>query len=343
MSNLLSQVTLDCHIDIPWIFTKHGHFDLRNSNLGELSMVDFPRMNVGGLNAAFFALYLSDKMQDEVWQVESHRLVQQQIRWLKQQKGSRVVDNTEDACKTVQDGLQAIFLGLEGGRLIQEDLSVLEAFRRSGVRYLTATHNFNTSWADSATDKPYHKGLTEFGRSVVKKAGELGIFMDISHASDATAHAILAESVLPVIASHSACRALRDMPRNIPDDLIREVCNSGGVVHVPFAYRFVGSCSTNIIDHIDHIVQITGIDHVGIGSDLDGAVMCADIPGVEVWSEVVMQGLSQRGYPDEAIAKVSGGNTLRLLSRERESPDLTKSDISCKIKNVEPVRNTLQQ
>jgi membrane dipeptidase len=141
----------------------------------------------------------------------------------------------------------------------------------------------------------------------------MGVVIDISHASDSTAQAAIEASKVPCIASHSGCRKLTPHPRNLPDELIKLLGSTGGVIHVPFAKNFVGDHYKNVVNHVDHIIQLVGSDHIGIGSDLDGAVMASGIKDVRDWKRVVMDELNRRGYSDYVIAKIAGGNTLRIF------------------------------
>ena len=288
--------TVDAHIDVPWQFQKHGPFDLRDH---PTTAVDFKRMKEGDLHGIICALYLSDKMQDELGPEASAAAIDRQINWIRLQTIPK----------------PTVYLGLEGGRLIP-DIARLRWLAEAGIRYLTITHNRNTHWADSATDKPYHRGLTRFGFDVCAEAIELGVLLDISHASDETAEDVLyvAAQEVPVIASHSGCRAVLDHPRNISDHLMRMVADSGGVIHIPFARRFVGTFD-GVIDHIEHVMMVTGsYEYVGIGSDLDGAAMVEGLEDVSKWSRVG-NALAKRGYGDDVIAAITGRNTLRLLER----------------------------
>lgn len=292
-------MTIDAHVDIPWQFYKQGPFDLTIDNKGEKSMVDFPRMKLGGLDAAIFALYLSDAVQDRLGTAGSADAIGKQ--W------------QEVTCQLNKDSPKIMF-ALEGGRLINDSLQQLEEYRHIyDIKYLTVTHNFNTSWADSATDISRHDGLTEFGREVVRECERLGIIMDVSHGSDYTCEDILDTSMEPVIASHSGCRAILDHPRNLPDYLIKEIAAWGGVIHVPFARRFIGPDWIDIHDHINHIVDMVGVGCVGIGSDLDGAAMVDGVGGVEDWSCVLMDELADNGYSDDEVVLITGGNTMRVL------------------------------
>jgi len=309
-------ITVDAHVDVPWIMTKIGRFKLNEDNEGRFSEVDLVRMKKGGLQSAIFALYLSDSMQDQLGPSESLNYICRQIAFLENQLGMLLVDDPEIALDSVTVGITPIFLGLEGGRLINGDIRMLEKFRTLGVRYLTVTHNRSTEWADSATDLPKHgdAGLTMFGRNIVHEANRLGILMDVSHGSDATAWAILTEASLPVIASHSGCKELTNHPRNLSDYLLKAIARKKGVICIPFARRFAGSTFRSVVDHVDHVVQTTGsTTYVGIGSDLDGAGLASGIDDVSDWKKVVLDELANRGFSGKCIAAVAGGNILRVL------------------------------
>lgn len=307
-------ITVDAHVDAPWLFQKYGAVDLRRRDLDD-RMVDFPSMRAGNLDAAFFALYLSDQVQDALGDYASWLAIKKQESAIEQQTGCRIADNPEAATYDIAKGWVPIFLGLEGGRLIGKYLTRLEWLRNSGVRYLTLTHNRNTSWACSATDTFDKKlALTNFGKQVIEECNRLDILIDVSHASDETAYLAFAASKKPIIASHSGCRKLLDHPRNLPDHLIWHICESGGVVHIPFARRFVGPKAEGIIYHIDHVVQLLGsTKYVGIGSDMDGAAMVDGVKTAADWWRLTGEALSKRGYSDDVIADITGGNTLRVL------------------------------
>ena len=136
--------------------------------------------------------------------------------------------------------------------------------------------------------------------------------MDVSHGSDETALSIINMSTKPVIASHSGCRALVDHPRNLSDVLIQAIAQTGGVIHIPFARRFIGPSAQGVVDHINYVAQLVGVEHVGIGSDLDGATMADGLEDVSCWSRL-RDGLTDAGYGDDDISLILGGNTLRML------------------------------
>lgn len=306
-------LTVDAHIDSPWIMTKYGNFDLRL--WGGQSLCSFPQMAKGGLQSAIFSIYLPENTQDKVGDVGAAGLIDWQIRWLQLQTSCKVVDSTSKALDCYNQSEVPIFLGLEGGRLIHNSLDRLAELREKGIRYLTLTHNRNTDWADSATDVPKHNGLSPFGTQVVRACESLGILVDVSHTSEDTSRMVLAMAAKPVIASHSGCKALLNHPRNLSDVLVRSIVRTGGVVHIPFARRFIGPRKEGVADHIDHVVQLVGsVLHCGIGSDLDGAQMADGIKDVSCWWDVTGAELLKRGYKDEDVRAITGGNTLRLLA-----------------------------
>ena len=308
----MQPLTVDFHLDVPWRMYKNGGFDLTQSH--PETAVDFPRMRTGGLDAAFMALYLSDEVQTYLGPEQVEKTINWQYDMLKIQSQSRVVSNAVEAFIAANEGLIPMFLGLEGGRLINGSLDRLQALRAIGVRYLTLTHNKSHDWCDSATDVPRCNGLGSFGVTVVKKAEDMGIFIDVSHVSDNAASDVLFLSEAPVPATHSGVRGLVNHPRNLTDSLIKQIAASGGMIGVPFAARFVGHTAEAMMDHIDWIVQLTGSSkHVGIGSDLDGAPMIQDCKSAAEWRSA-LDLESYLGYKSEDVENILGGNIMRLMS-----------------------------
>jgi len=257
----------------------------------------------------------------------------------------------------------AIFIGMENGYPIGQRLDLIDSFYNEGVRYITLCHSFNNDICDSSTDPegPEFHGLSEFGEDVVKRMNELGIMIDLSHASDESFYDVLALSEKPVIASHSCSRALCEHPRNLTDSMLVALAENGGVVQMcilsdyvktPLPYperdsakarvkrefgdyyslddegraRFMQAwfqvddqypqrlaTVSDVVDHIDHMVELAGIDHVGIGTDFDGG------GGVEGCFDVSEMGnitreLVRRGYSKKEIRKIWGGNLLRVMN-----------------------------
>jgi len=322
--------------------------------------VDLPRLREGGMHAPFFSLWvpvyyhgaeavrrtldLRDAMQSFL---DAHP---DQI---------ELATSASDIERIVGARKIAAVLTLEGGHQIDDDLRVLRMYYRLGIRAMTLAHFRNNNWADSSTDKPWHNGLTEFGKQVVREMNRLGMMVDISHVSDKTFYDAIRISVKPVIASHSSCRALTDMPRNMTDDMLRALAKNGGVVGINFYPGFISEKASqasrqhiaaqasalppqnakaldeyaanehfkdlaasgkhgdatleDALNHIDHAVKVAGIDHVGIGSDWDGI---DKVPaGLEDVSKMpaVTAGLLKRGYSEQDIKKIMGGNFLRVM------------------------------
>ncbi|PYU43400.1 MAG: membrane dipeptidase [Acidobacteria bacterium] len=263
-----------------------------------------------------------------------------------------------------KQGKIAALLGVEGGHIINSDLGVLRAYAALGVRYMTLTHSGNDEWADSSTDQAVHNGLTDFGREVVREMNRLGMMVDISHVSDKTFYDALETSKAPLIASHSSCRAICDAPRNMTDQMMKDLAAKGGVVQINYHVGFLSQefrdaekanpelnktisaevmkrCADNegcqliegdritreyveqgklprvefskIIEHIDHAVKVAGIDHVGLGSDFDGANMPY---GMEDAAKLprITEALLQKGYAEGDVKKILGENTLRVMT-----------------------------
>ncbi len=233
-----------------------------------------------------------------------------------------LAETADDVERIFRDGKIASLIGLEGGHAIANSLGVLRAYYRLGARYMTLTHRNTLDWADAATDEPRHDGLTAFGEAVVREMNWLGMLVDLSHVSPATMSDALDVSQAPVIFSHSSARALADMVRNVPDAILERLPANGGVVMVTFVPKYLSPDSTasvaTVADHIDHIRDVAGIDHAGIGGDFDGISKTPE--GLEDVSTypVLLAELARRGYSDEDMAKVAGGNILRAM-REAEA------------------------
>jgi membrane dipeptidase len=354
-------IVIDTHVDTTQRLLS-GDFDLSARHTA--GSIDIPAMRDGGVDAIFFAIWTpgtvvgTEAVQRARAQIDAIR------RHLALHSRELVLARTSaDIRRAKAAGQIALVLALEGGQMIDGNLDLLREYASLGVRYVTLTHNFNTDWADSATDRPLHNGLSDFGKQVIREMNRLGVMVDVSHVSDKTFADVLAIGEVPAIASHSSCRALCDSPRNMSDDMIRALAKKGGVIQINFHVGFLDQkfrntikdhpelqsqiealakerCKENhveqwieggrimremvasgklprvewteILDHVDHAVQVAGVDHVGLGSDFDGA----DMPfGMEDASCLprITQALLERGYSEADIEKILGGNTLRLM------------------------------
>lgn len=249
-------------------------------------------------------------------------------------------------------GKIASLIGMEGGHSIDSSLAVLRMTYAMGARYMTLTHSSNTPWADSATDAPEHGGLTAFGEQVVREMNRIGMIVDLSHVSADTMRDALRVAEAPVLFSHSGARGVCDHPRNVPDDVLRLVKKNGGVVMAVILGAYVADQGDwqerhraerarlreqfgdvgvdtqlrqwerehprpradlmGVADHIDHIVRVAGIDHVGIGGDFDGGGGVAGLEDVSKYPFLTAE-LLRRGYSDGDVKKVLGLNVLRVM------------------------------
>ncbi|RYF53819.1 MAG: membrane dipeptidase, partial [Cytophagaceae bacterium] len=231
-------LTLDTHADAPIMLQKAG-FDIgvAHDAKRDNSQIDFPRMKAGAMDAMFFAVYLSQGPRTPAGHAEAKRNALNQFKLIndaltKYPDMAELATTPADAYRIQKAGKRAIFIGMENGYPIGEDLSLVKTYYDLGCRYVTLSHFANNAICDSSTDPdgPIHNGLSAFGRQVVAEMNRLGIMIDISHTSDKTFYDVLNLTKTPVIASHSNCRALCDFPRNVTDDMIRAIAKNGGVI-----------------------------------------------------------------------------------------------------------------
>jgi membrane dipeptidase len=305
------------------------------------SHVDYPRMKEGGLDAAFFSIYMAGTVTGPEAVKRSLVLIDN-VRRLAEQHPNEIVLATSaaDVRAAHKAGKVAALMGMEGGHMIDDNLSILRDYQRLGVRYLTLSHSVNTNWSDSSGDKPAHNGLTDFGKDVVRELNRLGVMVDISHVADKTFWDALDVSKAPLLASHSSCRALCGHPRNMTDDMIKALAGKGGVIMINYSIGFLSQelfeenqkrqalsaeeraklpplprvSWEKIIEHIDHAVKLVGATHVGLGSDFDGTT----VPdGMEDCSKLpkITEALLKKGYSETDIKNILGGNILRLMEK----------------------------
>lgn len=290
------------------------------------TMTDIGRLRAGGVGAVFFAAYVASSY---VAGNHSANRALQMIDTIRTDIVARhprdfaLATSAEEIEAAHRQGRIAALIGIEGGHAIEDSPRLLRDYYALGVRYMTLTHTNTNDWADSSGDindpkVQHHGGLTPFGKQVVGEMNRLGMMVDISHVADQTFWDALATSRAPLIASHSSCRALTDNPRNMTDAMIRALAQHGGVIQINFYCNFVqqhGQRATlsDVLDHIDHAVQVAGIGHVGIGSDFDG-IECAplELQSVADFPHLT-RGLLERGYTAAQIRQLYGGNTLRLM------------------------------
>jgi len=355
-------IVIDTHNDVTTPMT-NDDYDLSGTPpVPYRTSID--RMKQGGLTAEFFSLYVKP------WYVQHGGAARRTLDMIdsvyraaeRHPNDLMFATSAEDIRRAKKQGKIAALMGIEGGHAIEDSLPTLREFYRLGVRYMTLTWNNTNNWADAGRGEKLHNGLSDFGKDVVREMNRLGMLIDVSHVSDKTMSDALDISTAPIIASHSSARALSNVPRNIPDELLRRIAKNGGVIQVNFYSVFVDAATVSpqnaarderlkaeqdaikqkykddpermteesdkleaanplpplpiskLIDHIDHIVKVAGIDHVGIGADFDGA---NDMPegarDVSMLPNITYE-LLKLGYSEADIRKVLGENFLRVFA-----------------------------
>jgi membrane dipeptidase len=336
-------IVIDTHNDITSPMTDEG-FDLGARDTSGKLQTDIPRMKEGGLDAEFFAIYVGAKYAKDGG---AARRAMDMIDGVYEQarrhpESLEMAFTSDDIRRIHKTGRVAALMGIEGGHAIEDSLSALRQFYRLGVRYMTLTHTNTNNWADSAGGinnpaEKRHGGLSDFGREVVREMNRLGMMVDVSHVADETFQDVIETTQAPVIASHSSCRALTNVPRNLTDDMLKALAKNRGVVMINFYNGFINTeyakpgtptpekpanaaTMEMLIQHFEHAIKVAGIDHVGIGSDFDG--VDGMLPGgMEDVSKLptITYELLKRGYPDADVKKVLGGNLLRVMAEVEEA------------------------
>jgi membrane dipeptidase len=309
----------------PWKFTER-HKD---------GYMDLPRIREGGLDAEFFAIYMEEELRPGMAVKRALGQIEAILALCDKYPNEIALATTADDVRRIAaSGRVAALMGVEGGYMIEDDLRVLHAFHRLGVRYMSLTHSFNTHWADSSGTgevvPPRHQGLSPFGVEVVKEMNRLGMVVDVSHTADATFYDAIEASEAPVIASHSSVDGVKEHARNMSDDMLRALAKNGGVIHIDTVIKYIDPLDraktplSVFIDHIAHAIEVAGPDHVGLGLDYG-----YDAPAPEGLEHIGKLGavtyeLLKRGYDEETVRKVLGENTLRVLAEaEKVSKKLT--------------------
>jgi len=361
-----SVFTVDSHTDTPMNFIDPNfNVAVDNSLSIRRSKVDFPRMEKGGLDAIFFAVFIGQNSRTPEGNAKAKKnaltifdSIYSNIN--RNNKMAGLVTTPEGACQVVKTGKRAVFIGVENGYPIGNDLSNVKLFYDCGARYITLCHTRNNDICSSSTDSNNTAGLSEFGSSVVKEMNRLGMMVDVSHASDTSFFDVLKLSTKPVIASHSCSRALCDNKRNLTDVMLKALAKNGGVVQMCILSAYVKTPGPNpardsamkavrakwrnfqdlseiemdsarhewwhtddmfpqqlatvqdVCDHIDHMVKVAGIDHVGIGTDFDGGGGVLGCNDVSEMGNITLE-LVKRGYSKKQLRKIWGGNLMRVL------------------------------
>ena len=353
----------DLHIDTPSRMVSEG-LNLAESHT--YTCVDIPKMKQGGLNAGFFAVFAPARSITPIEAVkQALTIIDVIVEEVKRRPADLFLATTsKDVLRAQREKKIGILLGVEGGHMIDSSLEVLRQFYRLGARYLGLTHSGNTPWAGAAEYPDGPKGLTDFGKDVVREMNRLGMMIDMSHASDQAFYDAIETSKAPILNTHAACRAVANHPRNLTDDMLKALARNGGVLGVAYyaamlddGYRarlpqlaeigrqraevvkqFKGDKKrlseeiwklnlaevkaigqppmSRLVDHIEHAASVAGIDHVGLGSDYDSIGL--KLPeGLEHIGKTpnLVAALKKRGFSDEHVGKVMGGNALRVMQK----------------------------
>ena len=355
---------IDGHNDFPWALREKAQRDLSKLDISQPQpsvMTDIARLRAGGVGGQFWSVYVPADLAGQAAVTATLEEIDTVYSMLRKYPDTFELAMTADDVERIfRKGKIGSLIGMEGGYSIDNSLATLRMFNRLGAKYMTLTHSKNVPWADSATDEPKLGGLSPFGEEVVREMNWLGMLVDLSHVSPETMDDAIRVSQAPVIFSHSSARAVNDVPRNVPDAVLRQLPKNGGVAMITFVPGFLSPKVTawtklagaeqarlaqqfpneaaavksgveawtkanpapratiaDAADHVDHIKQVAGIDHIGLGGDFDGIESV--VVGLEDVSKYpgLTAELLRRGYKDDEIRKIIGGNILRVM-REAE-------------------------
>ncbi|KAI8036797.1 hypothetical protein M5D96_006574, partial [Drosophila gunungcola] len=252
--------------------------------------------------------------------------------------------SSQDIVEAHRRGLLASLIGVEGGHTIGSSLGVLRSFYSLGARYLSLTHRCDVSWAGSSASSA-EQGLTPFGKAIVREMNRLGMMIDLSHSSDATARDVLQVTRAPVIFSHSAARQLCNSTRNVPDDILRLVAENGGLIMLSFDSEDV-ACGRqarlqDVIEHIKYVRAIAGIQHIGLGAGYDGIELPPlGLEDVSKYPELLAALLEDHNWSEEDVAMLAGRNFLRIMETVETVRDYWKRAAIQPIEQTEPQPKT---
>ncbi len=328
-----SSYVIDSHCDTPMFFhypqvniVENDKLWVDPADFGEKDeqpllyeiKVDARKMRQGRVDAVFMVAYIPQSTPADETYGKADRLLNTIIT---QAKGSgnriSIATSYAELCNNKRNGIPTVFLGIENGCALAGNLDNIDYFYRLGVRYITLCHNGDNLLCDSAMQSlDTHNGLSEFGRQVVLKMNAVGMMVDVSHVGEKSFWDTVALSTKPIIASHSCCKALCNHPRNLTDEQIRAIARSGGVVQICLYKHFLADTDVatvaDAVRHIKHVVELVGVDYVGIGSDFDGG---GEIAGATSENQLIniTKALIKEGFDDDEISKILGGNLLRVF------------------------------
>lgn len=323
-------LSVDTHTDTPFWFKRPG-FSIADR---EINRVNLPKMEEGRLDGVFLAAFIWQDKRDDVSLQKAVDKTVGLIEGIHEQAAQNadlcgIAITPDDFIRLKQAGKKAFFIGIENGYGIGKDLNNIARFKKMGVNYITLCHSYDNDICDSSTHtKKEWDGLSPFGEEVVKEMNRQGIMVDLSHASESTFWDVIRLTDIPIICSHSSARALCDHDRNLTDEQLRALAKNGGVVQLCLLDAYINpdekkASVTDAIEHLDHIIRIAGIDHVGIGSDFDGGGGLIGCEGDNDLIQITVK-LIEKGYSEEDIAKIWGGNLMRVM-RQVQAAASTKT------------------
>ena len=316
-------LSVDTHTDTPLWFRGGHSVGLRKNN-----QVSVQKMEEGKLDAQFLAAFLGQGERDEASSQKAVEKCRELIKGIyadvqKYPDACGIALTEADAWRLKSEGKKAFFIGIENGYAIGKDIKNIRMFKDMGVNYITLCHSWDNDICNSSTNTAdASKGLTSFGRKVVKEMNKQGVLIDLSHASEGTFWDVMKLSKDPVFASHSGVKALCKSDRNLTDDQLRALAQNGGVIQICIFRNYQNekpeeASIIDVVRHIDHAVKVAGIDHVGIGSDFDGGGGLLGCNGDNDMINITVH-LLEMGYSEEDIRKIWGGNFFRILTQVRK-------------------------
>lgn len=324
-------ITLDSHCDTPMFFPEGIHFDQRDPRI----LYDLHKMQEGGPDAVTMVAYLPQPKPGETFaQIapfgaktprEYADLIFDKIEdtILSDSRYIAHARSEADIRRNKRNGLRSLLTGIENGLAIEDDISNVQHFANRGITYITLCHNGDNQICDSARNSlNTHGGVSPFGAQVITEMNRLGLMVDLSHAGEKSFYDALQISRTPIVCSHSNSRALCDVPRNITDEQMRALAAAGGVCQITLYNGFLrtdgNATITDAIRHLEHAIDIMGIEHVGLGTDFDGD---GGIPGLADASELVnfTKALLRRRYSETDMSLIWGGNWLRVMNLCQQS------------------------
>lgn len=323
-------VTLDSHCDTPMLFPQGADFTRRDP----LLLVDLQKMLDGRLDAATMAAYVPQPRDGQTWcdvaplpsaapSEYVDIIFRRTVDMVERSNGRLAIARTpHDVAANKREGRKSVLLAIENALAVESDIALVEAYARRGATYFTLCHNGDNAICDSALrTRNTHGGVSTLGADVIREMNRCGVMVDLSHGGERSFYDALSISTVPIVCSHSCCRALCDTPRNLSDEQMRALARAGGVMQVTlyegFLRRGAPASVLDAIAHIDHAVSVMGIDHVGIGSDFDGG---GGVPGLADSSDMLLltRRMLLRRYSDDDIALLWGKNWLRVMAQVQQ-------------------------